>query len=207
MKTWLLVGALMSSTLVAGVASATIINGSFETGDTTGFSVGGDVNVITSTTSAGGNVYTATDGKYFAQINSNSSEYCGSFGGTCSYLLASVDVTAGNSLSFDWAFLTDDYAPYYDMAFFVGDDIAILASVSSVGDFGETGWQTFSWTADSTGTYDFYWISSNWLDDVGNSELLVDNFHLIPEPASIALLSLGVLGMGAVARRKRKDLQ
>ena len=194
---------------LGGYASAGVINGSFETGDLTGYDYVGNVNVVTSSTSYAGNDYYATDGNYFVEINTDSDFYddCSVLSPdatNCSAIGTSASLYGGQTLNFDWAFLTEDYDPFFDFAVFIVDDFGNtydLASVATVGDYGETGWNSFSWTATSSGTYEMIFAASNFLDDGVNSKLLVDNINVIPEPVSIALLGLGLVGI-RFAKRK-----
>ncbi len=57
-------------------------------------------------------------------------------------------------MSFQWNFATNDYAPYEDFAFAtVNSAVFSLSNTQATGDYGATGWQTFSYTAMVAGTY------------------------------------------------------
>ena len=185
--------------LFAGSANALpIINGSFETGDFTGWSVantsGGSSSVVTS--SAG---FTATDGTYFADLTANS------------LLLQDMSWEAGEIITFDWNFNANDYLPYNDYSIFkVSDSVDglianfTLASVSSVGNFNATGWSTFSYEFAAAGSGSFGFGVYNALDTSVDSQLYIDNVvssAVVPEPSILALLGLGLAGFG-ISRRK-----
>ena len=60
-----------------------------------------------------------------------------------SALAKEFTLQAGQSLTFDWKFETDDYVPFNDFAFFsVSNEAIKLTDVFLVGDFGSSGWQT-----------------------------------------------------------------
>lgn len=90
------------------------------------------------------------------------------------------DVWAGETVSFDWLFTTDDYEPYNDFAF-----------VELVGSSGK--WCCNNdWYDMNNGGYDdgFYEVIAEISDEVN-----------VTEPSVLALLGLGLVGIG-LARRK-----
>ncbi|WP_354623329.1 PEP-CTERM sorting domain-containing protein [Psychromonas sp. MME2] len=110
----------------------------------------------------------------------------------------SVDVT--DALSFEWYFKANDYLPYDDYGYFGLDGVkTTLASVSSVGDYGNSGWMTYQFDSAFTGALTFG--VQNVLDNGFNSQLTVKNVT-VPEPATLAILGLGLAGLG-FSRRKR----
>jgi VCBS repeat-containing protein len=88
-----------------------------------------------------------------------------------------IPLQAGQVLSFDWRFTTDDYNPFRDFAFFsVSTDTAIkLSDVFVVGDFGDSGWQTLSFTAPVSGIYRIGFGVMNAGDNAVQSLLEIDN--------------------------------
>ena len=202
LKKYIAAAGFVAVTALSRQAGAyTLTNTSFENGTNQYIATPG-VNIVTSSTSNSG-TYTATDGKYFAELNSTGGGDCGLFNGTsCSGLGTLITLKKGNTFKFDWAFLTDDYLPWNDFSLFVGDGIYDLGDVASVGNGGDSGWQTFSWTASSDFSAPVLWIASNSIDNLVNSKLLLDNIQILPEPGSMALLGLGLLGMGYSRRRK-----
>ncbi|WP_313086131.1 retention module-containing protein [Pseudomonas sp.] len=69
--------------------------------------------------------------------------------------LTITTTTPGEAVSFDWAFSTSDYLPYNDFAFVQvnGEPVGTLSSVSTVGNYGNSGTQSFSHTFAAPGTY------------------------------------------------------
>lgn len=73
--------------------------------------------------------------------------------GTDQYSLQ-LFVTKGSQLQFQWRFDAADYLPYDDFVYYSvspGVTNVELSSVSDVGDFGDSGWHTVSYTAQKTG--------------------------------------------------------
>ena len=70
-------------------------------------------------------------------------------------VLTVTTTSAGETVSFDWQFATSDYLPFNDFAFVQvnGQPVQVLSNVASVGDYGNSGTQTFSYQFGSPGTY------------------------------------------------------
>jgi len=133
---------------------------------------------------------------------------------------------AGDVVSFDWNFLTDEYflvggvivVPFpmwYDFAFFGLDgELDVLAkyssapgplSFSSTPFLGESGYRSFQITLPTSGTH-FLGISVVDIEDTTYpSALLIDNFRVtpVPEPATWVLLGSGMVGLIALRKFKR----
>jgi len=68
-----------------------------------------------------------------------------------------MNLNEGDTVSFKWFFDAEDYVPYDDFAAFSvsyenGESALMeLADVSDVGNYGDSGWQTFEYTATTTG--------------------------------------------------------
>jgi VCBS repeat-containing protein len=96
-----------------------------------------------------------------------------------SAIQTTVTLAAGDTVSFTWDFVAHDYMPFNDFAFATVNGAAyMLGSVQVVGDYGTTGWQTFTFTATEAGEYSFGVGVSNVNDSSLNSHLLVDNLQV-----------------------------
>lgn len=124
---------------------------------------------------------------------------------------------AGDILRFDWNFLSTEAAPetegFNDFAFVAINGIASQVAdtsssffSSSSNDFDEeTGFQTFSYTVTSDGTYTLGFGVLDTGDDIMGSGLLVDDVQLVPEPASVlGLLAFAALAAGSALKSKKQ---
>lgn len=86
-----------------------------------------------------------------------------------------VLLAAGQTISFSWFFDAEDYLPYNDFAFFsvATDFTQKLSDVSLVRNFGDSGWQTMSFTADASGLYRLGFGVANVGDQALNSYLYI----------------------------------
>ena len=96
-----------------------------------------------------------------------------------SAMKTTLDVTAGDEISFSWAFDADDYLSYNAFAFVTINGTPIeLADISQVGSYGATSWASFTYTATSTGPLTIGFGVMNTGDDGVNSYLLVDQLRV-----------------------------
>lgn len=213
---------LMAATLAAlatGSAHAGLVNGGFETGDLTGWTASlsnGAATVVTSnsTTYFTSAAYLPPEGSYFLAIQSGDAD-------VWQTVSQSLAVAAGESIAgmaaFDWG----DYLPYAD-----GTRVRILDAAGALvatpfyldgnltpgtqkdfeePDSGFNGpWTAWTWTAASAGTYTVEFGARNTLDGGGPDPTFgLFDAHVVPEPASLALLGIGLIGLGVMRRKQR----
>ena len=128
------------------------------------------------------------------------------------------------TLTFDWNFWREDFAPYNDLSFFTisgpgitGSEVILLSDVNGSaeslaltterGPGGGTGWQGFSYTLPGAGVYTIGFGVVNGRTGRVPSYLHIDNIQasvLVPEasPALTAAL-LVISGFGLAMRRRR----
>jgi hypothetical protein len=114
--------------------------------------------------------------------------------------------TVSGVSSFDWFFQAGDYMPYDDYSYFISTATGTvnLSSVGVVGDYGNSGWQTYNFASAYTGALIFG--VSNALDDVGQSTLSIQNVSAVPEPETFALMLAGFGLVGTIVRRRKQAL-
>ncbi|NNM73178.1 VCBS domain-containing protein [Enterovirga aerilata] len=100
-----------------------------------------------------------------------------------------LHLDAGQQFIFDYKFSTSDYSPYNDFAFFSVDEldqVVELSDIEAVGDYGQTGWVTFRFTASSSGVYHFGLGVMDTGDDAVVSTLLVDRVAIETAPTIVS---------------------
>ncbi len=109
-------------------------------------------------------------------------------------LVLDLELSAGDVVTFDWFFDSNDYQPFRDTAFFVSPDgvVHYLDSVNIDTDSGNvnsadsTGWQTVSFTVIEPVSGSLGFGSVNVQDTARPSFLYIDNVRVIPADAEIA---------------------
>jgi len=212
-------------------ASAQLVNGGFETGNFTGWATTGNASIQTSAFGSG-----PTEGTFEALLSTGdptvpdfslevflglapgSLDNLGNGNATAGSAIRQTFLAeAGDILTFDWNFLTNEGTP----SFFNDFSFVSLAVLSELGDTTfpifmnsltpfnqETGFQTFSFTIPTTGTYTLGFGATDVADNVVESGLLVDNVKLtpVPEPTStLGVLAFGAFGGGSLLKRKRQQ--
>lgn len=174
-----LAAALLAASQLA--SAATVTNMNFETGGISPWLGSGSV------TSAPGEVYA---GSYSGKLVGDQS------------LLQTVSLVAGTTYDFVWRFIAGDYLPFNDTAFVITDGGAtVLASVATVGDYGDSGWRYFSWVPALNYTGPIVFGIANLNDDALDSTLLLD--AAVPLPGAALLFGSALLGAGALRRKQQ----
>jgi hypothetical protein len=202
--------------MAAPRAQAAVTNGSFETGDLTGWSAtiptGASIDIVTSHSDPGGTGVTSwapTDGTYFALLKTDGP-------GSLTQLYQSYSMTPGNPLTFDYFWDARDFKPFDDTAsltIYSGVGLAgPLVSTLTLGsvntdpqDYWGNPWQTASLYLASAGTYTVVFEVRNSLDGIKDSYLGIDNVFLlqtVPAPNAILLGGIGVGLVGWLRRRR-----
>jgi len=122
----------------------------------------------------------------------------------------SITVSAGDALDFDFNFLTND--TWRDFAFYVvNNGLIFLADTQSAVNGHplpfdrETGYTHVHHVFGAGGTFDLGFGVVDATDTTVASGLLIDNVTItaaIPEPSTIILMGLGLVGLGYAGRRK-----
>lgn len=168
---------LLASAQVASAAS--IPNMGFESGLS---SWGGSGTV-------GSNPALAYEGSSYGQLTGSQS------------LSQTASLVAGVTYNFMWRFIAGDYLPYNDTSFVITDGgYNLLASVATVGAYGDSGWQYYSWVPQVNYNGPLVFGVSNILDNNLNSTLLLD--ATVPLPGAALLFGSALLGAGVLRRRK-----
>lgn len=222
----------LSSLFDASPSYAAITNGGFETGTFAGFSTRGNTSIRTAAFGSGPTERTSqalltslagsvsdSDLEAFLGLAAGSLDGLGNGDATeGSAIKQTFGATAGQVLTFDFNFLTNELTPAFfnDFAFVTIDSLSELADTFSTFVLSptlfdqETGFNTFSFTIPTTGTFTLGLGVTDVFDTAVDSGLLVDNISLsstvVPEPASVlGLLAFSALGVGSTLKRKQQQ--
>ena len=133
----------------------------------------------------------------------------GSVSTSTNYATLTANSTLGSNVSgvssFDWFFQANDYLPFNDYGYMTNGYFNTLSNVATVGNYGNSGWNTFTFGSAYTGYLEFGVMNS--LDNALSSQLHIQNVTAaIPEPETYAMLLAGLGLLGFSARRKIKHV-
>ena len=204
---------------------ADLYNGSFETGDLTGWSTyttgGGSATVVTSHSDLSGTGTTSwapTDGTYFALVKTDGQN-------SFQQLYRSFTASAGDILTLDYFWDSQDTLRGTKLK--DGDDVTygiiFSGELTTPGNampsltvehelfhhavsldpqaYWGTDWTSVTYTFEEPGTYTLWFGIKTGGDSLNDSRIGIDNVHLVPLPAAALL---GVLGLGVAGWRLRR---
>lgn len=218
----------LSALEISSPAQASILNGGFETNSFSSWSTFGTTTVQTSALGSGPTagtyqalLQTVPSDNYvaleqFLGLSSGSLDALGygeTFGGSA--IKQSFTVNAGDTLSFDWNFLTNESSSSFnnDFAFLTLGSPSGLADTNTIflpsatAFSSETGFKNFSRSFSASGTYTLGIGVVNVFDGETQSGVLVDNVVVSSSPTSVPTPALfpGLLALGIKIRRSKNS--
>lgn len=183
---------------IAGTAQAQIVNGSFETGNFSGWTLIGYGGVQ-------GASYSPTDGIRAGVITTGGSASpstiasllgTGPLGGTAGSALSQIiSADAGTTITFDYRFVCNDYMPFDDFAGVAIDgQVIILGRVENCDGLGggppgfedANPWATYTHTFNTSGSHTVGFFVLDLLDTAVDSGLVIDRFEIANnEPVAV----------------------
>ena len=199
---------------VTNVSAITIDNAGFETelGSSSWVQYalnGGSVDRVESSILGDGTTALPQDGDFMIMLS------IGDAGGGDTGVYQETSWIAGDTISFSWLFDSgqgvpdvSDYSGYFEIGGIGGwYEVTPLAWSDDVGYDTNTGWQTSEYTFASDGAGYIQFAISTFGLVSNNSFLLVDNITITsapaPEPSTIMLFGLGILGLTGINRNKK----
>ena len=194
-KSAILAVAVAALSLGAAASANAATNLGFETGNLSGWTLSGNGGVDDSY-----GAFTAIQGSDLAYVQAG-------YQGVYSTLSQVFNLVAGQTIKGSVGFQSNDYMPYNDDAYLAINGVHLFDfNVAQVGNNGNSGWKTFSYTAAATGAYELKLGVRNAFDSSGPSGAVLDNISTtaaVPEPATWAMMLLGFGATGALLRSDR----